>query len=271
LAELSDVENVTMEQVKVKIIPLLRGNQLLTAWFLELFPEESPTSDMEDLSDYETIHLNKKTSNCEQIDTTDVYEELLSTDITTDLAEPSCGVKYINGRINYGILPKMLPAKLSFLAQDCIDKLNKQHTSVMEEAEVDVKCVHAIKNYGDKLLEKNKFTTSDSSDINSSHSDGDEPDYDHSAADDENLPEEPADVQKSKKKLHKMVAATENPPSRDNLAETGDENYKLCDANALKAHALRLNPRASGEKFEDYAHFLSPTSAMPTTPNSNEK
>lgn len=42
IGELTTCVDVTMERVKTTILPLLKGNKLLTDWFLQIFPSESP-------------------------------------------------------------------------------------------------------------------------------------------------------------------------------------------------------------------------------------
>lgn len=42
LNEMCECLNLTMEKIKTAIIPLLKGNQLLIDWFLQLFPTEKP-------------------------------------------------------------------------------------------------------------------------------------------------------------------------------------------------------------------------------------
>lgn len=43
LNELAEEKDINMEVIKSKIIPLLKGNQFLTEWFLQLFPSEPPS------------------------------------------------------------------------------------------------------------------------------------------------------------------------------------------------------------------------------------
>lgn len=42
LSELAEEEDVTMEKIESRIMPLLKGNQFLVDWFKQLFPESSP-------------------------------------------------------------------------------------------------------------------------------------------------------------------------------------------------------------------------------------
>jgi len=41
--EISNGKEISIELIKSKIIPLLKGNRLLIDWFLQFFPSETPT------------------------------------------------------------------------------------------------------------------------------------------------------------------------------------------------------------------------------------
>lgn len=136
LNDLSNERNVTFETVKVKLLPLLKGNQLLIDWFMQLFgkPLNSP------LSEYETINMKKNYSD-------DVSEEFYEEIQPSDLIESDnidelkrCGVQYRNGKIYY-YCGSLLPAKIAFLALDA---------KVPESPKSDEPkglCVHAIRNH----------------------------------------------------------------------------------------------------------------------------
>lgn len=42
LTEISSCNDLTMEKMKSTMLPLLKGNKLLTDWFLQIFPTERP-------------------------------------------------------------------------------------------------------------------------------------------------------------------------------------------------------------------------------------
>lgn len=44
LNELSDIVDLSMEKVRSTMLPLLKGNQLLSDWFLQIFPTEKPSN-----------------------------------------------------------------------------------------------------------------------------------------------------------------------------------------------------------------------------------
>ncbi|XP_055606490.1 uncharacterized protein LOC129754438 [Uranotaenia lowii] len=116
LNELSNEPDVTMEQIKSKIVPLLKGNQLLIDWFLQLFPpEKPPDSTVSDLSDYEVISA-KRFIVPEGVSSSQTYEDIpfVEPPAETGSENTICGTKYIQGKIMCGTLP----ARLSFLAHD---------------------------------------------------------------------------------------------------------------------------------------------------------
>ncbi|XP_062555662.1 uncharacterized protein LOC134220586 [Armigeres subalbatus] len=115
LNDLSNEQDVTMEQIKTRILPLLKGNPLLIEWFLQLFSPENPPEG--NVSDYEVISV-KKLPHPDHTDPDEVFEEVPFVDVAPETnAESSiCGTKYIQGRIMYGTQP----ARLTFLANNCM-------------------------------------------------------------------------------------------------------------------------------------------------------
>ncbi|XP_035904308.1 uncharacterized protein LOC118508536 isoform X1 [Anopheles stephensi] len=124
LNELSNEPDVTMEQVKLKVLPLLKGSTLLTEWFLQLFPGERPPESP--ISDYEHIAMKKHPTN-DTYDAGTVYEHVSFTETLPDGSENPCasnGIRYIQGRIFQGALP----ARLTFLANSCVTRAVNQTT-----------------------------------------------------------------------------------------------------------------------------------------------
>lgn len=167
--ELSNDTNVTMEMMKTKILPLLKGNQLLIDWFLQIFPSERIPESTAD--EYESLVLKNNLTADEGTDS-EVYETILQTDLMPDPVENSpCGTKYIQGRIYYGSrFP--LPGRLSFLAFDeessiqPINTTNEPSTSASTTSD----CIHAIRKIGDeKLLEMNLTNSEIISSLNAIH------------------------------------------------------------------------------------------------------
>uniref|UniRef100_A0A1Q3F2G0 Myb-like domain-containing protein n=1 Tax=Culex tarsalis TaxID=7177 RepID=A0A1Q3F2G0_CULTA len=139
LNDLSNEPNVSMEQIKARILPLLKGNPFLIEWFIQLFPQEKPP-ESNNLSDYETISM-KKLPLPHQTNPNEIYEDVpfveLSPEPTTS-ESTVCGTKYIQGRIVFGTLP----ARLSFLA-------SRTAAPPSEDVPPLKGCVHAVRS-GDK-------------------------------------------------------------------------------------------------------------------------
>lgn len=193
LNELSNDPELNLEKLKNKILPLLKGNQILIEWFLGIF--EAPSSNDE----HETLHLKKQLNDSDICDYS--YEEMQSQDLIESDSNSfsTCGVKFINGKIMYRC-KTLLPAKISFLAGDLTDdKLQ----SIKAKDEKTLLCVHEIRKHV-------QFSDKGGSD------------------------EKPV----KKKKLNKK--------------------YKVCDAQTLHAHAVRLNSihAQGGEKVNDALQLL---------------
>lgn len=141
LNELSNEQDLTLERLKAKILPLLKGNQLLIDWFIELF--DRPSDDVSD--EYEKLHL-KKTMNDGEAD--DGYEEMQSQDIIECDNDnfSSCGVKYINGKIMYRS-KTLLPAKISFIANDVPIEDERLLSIKDDKAQSTSFCVHEIRKH----------------------------------------------------------------------------------------------------------------------------
>ncbi|XP_058449807.1 uncharacterized protein LOC131429599 [Malaya genurostris] len=137
--DLSNESDVTMEQIKSRILPLLKGNPLLIDWFLQLFPPEKPPES--NLSDYEVVSL-KKLPPSDFADPNQIYEDVPFVEVP---AESVCGTKYIQGRIVYGTLP----ARLSFLSHDYVVPASPQNESSPIKG-----CVHNLRH-----VEKTKNAT----------------------------------------------------------------------------------------------------------------
>ncbi|KAL1375105.1 hypothetical protein pipiens_017701, partial [Culex pipiens pipiens] len=136
LNDLSNEPNVSMEQIKARILPLLKGNPFLIEWFIQLFPEEKPP-ESNNLSDYEAISM-KKLPLPDYTDPNEIYEDVPFVELSQEPTAGEstvCGTKYIQGRIVYGTLP----ARLSFLAHEA-----GAATPSAEEAPLKG-CVHAVR------------------------------------------------------------------------------------------------------------------------------
>lgn len=210
LNDLSNEQNLTMDRLKAKVLPLLKSNTLLTDWFMQLF--DKPIESLP--SEYETVHIKKSLSDSDN--SIDNYEEIHSNELIEcpnidDLN--ACGVKYKNGKLTYH--GTLLPAKISFLAHDATSIVS------VKTAEPSL-CLHQIR----RNIQFN----------------------------DPIKPEEVADD------------ATKQPKKKT-------KKFKLCDAQTLHAHAVRLNSvhAQNGEKLSDLMHFLNPSGSMTANGTSEEK
>lgn len=175
LRDLSNEEDLKLEQIKSKIFPLLKGNPLLIEWFKQCFPTDTNCDCPAD--EYESLSFYKAENAHQTDDENDVYESINQSEIVPDPVENPCHIRYLNGRVYYGSRI-LLPAKLSFLVvtasdQNAINEAAKSEPthsrhrdSSSGEGESDYRCVHSIKQYGDnkmKECQKNQLETPDKS------------------------------------------------------------------------------------------------------------
>lgn len=170
LRELSNEDDLKMEQIKAKIFPLLKGNPLLTEWFKQCFPHE--TNYDHPVDEYESLSFHRAENT--HLEENDVYENIHPSEIIPDPVENPCHTRYLNGRVYYGSRI-LLPAKLSFLVvtasdQNAINEVAKSDITGLKHSgsdnETDYRCVHSIKQYGDnkmKECQKNQLETPDNS------------------------------------------------------------------------------------------------------------
>lgn len=148
LSELSDDPNVTIEKIKQKVLPLLKGNQFLTDWFLETFPSEKVPESLETIP--EAVKLKEIES-----DSNDNYEIIPYSELIQDTSENQiqpCQTRYVQGRIFYGS-KVLLPAKLTFIAEEYAKRMNSIVPEDSENDHVD-ECVHGAREYGESKLAK---------------------------------------------------------------------------------------------------------------------
>lgn len=283
LRDLSNEDDLKLEQIKTKVFPLLKGNPLLIEWFKQCFPNDTttdcPGEDFESLSFYRAENAHQTD------DENDVYENVNQSEIVSDPVDNPCHVRYLNGRMYYGgrIL---LPAKLSFLVvtasdQNAINEVAKNEPShsktkdaSVEGNETEYRCVHSIKQYGDNKLrecQKNQLETPENSIC-------EEVDNDKST-DEQNC----SDVTDGKscflsmlcgnRRFHFLISildaepqTSESCPQSDEKilsgsAESLDISHNTCDDLTLKAHGIRLNPtvhQSNVIKSEDLLCLLDP-------------
>lgn len=173
LRDLSNEDDLKLEQVKAKVFPLLKGNPLLIEWFKQCFPNDTTYDYPAD--EFESLGFHKAENAHQTDEENDVYENILQSEITPDPVENPCHTRYLNGRVYYGSRI-LLPAKLSFLVvtasdQNAINEVAKNEITNLKrdgvsDNESDYRCVHSIKQYGDnkmKECQKNQLETPDNS------------------------------------------------------------------------------------------------------------
>lgn len=242
LKELSEEEDVKMEKIRNKIVPLLKGNQLLVDWFLQCLGNETAESG-NTKDEYETISFRKATDAID--DDTETYEYIPQSEIFPDPNENPCHIRYMNGRLFYGNRLSF-PAKLSFSATNSnattTERRNrgasKSTTCTKMKCEnekesasiASYRCVHDIKEFGNiKIQVKSRNATEIEQTDNSAAEEGEDSEDDQQLVD-----------------------------AKSNDVKCGESNamHSLCDDKMLKAHGIRLNPSAHSSVIYNNAEML---------------
>ncbi|XP_075169020.1 gon-4 like protein muscle wasted [Haematobia irritans] len=218
LNELSEDPDVTMKKIETRIIPLLKGNQFLIDWFMQQFPKSSPPERLFSTPEH-ILNVKEQQSN-RTVEHVETITDLMESPSNEAQTQPACQLRYINGRIFYGS-KMLLPAKLSFMAASFKENRRNPQITIAQSRETGG-CVHAIMEHGEKCLQSTTemvavTTTTLNNDIS------DDPD------------------KSEEEDISKVLVI-------DTTAEEEDSCslIELCDENALKAHALRLNPSYYG-------------------------
>lgn len=227
LKELSEDPNVTIDRIRSKVVPLLKGNQFLIDWFYQYVAPDKCESSKDE---YETLVLRKGNDSFDD----NQFEYIPQSEILPDPNDNPCHIRYMNGRLFYGNrFP--LPAKLSFGATPCSTTSveshedNKQMLMGSGNKSSQYCCVHNIKEFADsKMREKH-------------HSELEHIGYIDNSDEDYSTP------------LDKMD---------DNIYVDEDVEYKysdyvLCDNTLLRAHSIRLNPSLHTSLVHSNADLLS--------------
>lgn len=265
LQDLSEDETLTPDRMKVKLLPLLKGNQLLINWFLESMA--MPIAPIVDstAADYETLTCRKATDSCGVDEETDTYEHIPLSEIHPDPIESPCSLRYINGGIYYGNRT-FSPAKLSFTVNTaecnaadggaggvggiggvgCVgaggDDAPGVKETVVSPPSAKYRCVHVIKHFGDARIR-------DHSRYVEMQTDGEAED-----SDEENLRHLAADANDYRMGTGGVNELTEP------VSSVFTKN--LCDDMLLKAHGIRLNPTmhsSLGLNNNDMLNMLRPS------------
>lgn len=229
LNDLAASSDVTMEAIKAKILPLLKGNPILADWFVALFPTEKPGEPTP--SDYETVNVEKNQQSDDITDNLESFEKIPASELFPDTENTSgCGIKYLQGRIFYGNRI-LLPAKLSFLAYEMFPPppLINSGELIPQSGENETNCVHNIRN----LIENAPNPISE--DVNLSLSSSEEPED------------------------HKTGLSSIKPQLLPFSPLSDDASYEICDDTALRMHAIRINPivhtnRSFGDAGDGHHH-----------------
>lgn len=237
LKELADEEDIKMEKIRSKVLPLLKGNQLLIDWFLQCLGNESLVIDNKK-DDYETITFRKVTETID--DDNELYEHIPQSEILPDPNENPCHIRYMNGRIFYGNRLSF-PTKLSFSVNSSCNNLSNGSTNIptksVDYTEITSKyrCVHDIKDFGDmKIRDKSRNPTEiDQMTGNSTTEEGEDSDDDQLCGNN-----------------------TEKTYDKTTQSERNASTDILCDDLMLKAHAIRLNPSAHSSLFYSNTDLL---------------
>lgn len=229
LKELSDEPDVTIDRMRTRILPLLKGNQLLIDWFLQCVAPDKCDSSKEE---YETLVLRKGNESFDD----DQFEYIPQSEIMPDPTDNPCHIRYMNGRIFYGSrFP--LPAKLAFSAVPCTTTASETVESEFKPSIGSVdksliyRCVHNIKEFADnKMKDRNH---SELEPVSNSSSANDEPEA--------NSDDEQQHCIASIVKMEEKNSFDEDiDPSSS--SSSGANEQILCDNTLLRAHSIRLNP-----------------------------
>lgn len=232
LRDLSDDADVTMDRLKTRLLPLLKGHQLLINWFLECI--DSPIVESAP-GDYETLTCRKATDTTVD-DEADAYEHMPHSEIHADPIDSPCSLRYINGGIYYGNRT-FSPAKLSFTVNNTAECNGLDGADGGDESAdakdgygspVKYRCVHEIKQFGDaRIRDQSRFPL-----------DVDVPADDADDSDDEGM-----DVTEYRSGGGGFVAAAAAAAPAEPVDVVPSVFAKnLCDDILLKAHGIRLNP-----------------------------
>lgn len=226
LKELSDEPDVTIERIRQRLVPLLKGNPLLLDWFLQCIGPDNVDNAKDE---YETV-LMRKGNDCLD-DDAESFEYMPQSAFAMDPTENPCHIRYMNGRLFYGSrFP--LPAKLSFSAVPCslaaaaaAANDGERPPSINCDKSNQFRCMHSIKSFGDSKMR----------DFNKNHVDCELVGNDELEMSDD---ERPCGTPNEEK-----MSIDEDVEHTSPVAGTSHgSEHTLCDEALLRAHSIRLNP-----------------------------
>lgn len=243
LKELSEEPDVTIDRIRSRVLPLLKGNQLLIDWFLQCIGPDKCESSKDE---YETLVLRKGNESFDD----DQFEYIPQCEVLADPNENPCHIRYLNGRLFYGNrFP--LPAKLSFGAVPCstittdLMEFNQQQLIGGGDKTFSYRCVHNIKEFADnKMRDRHQ---SEFEQINNASGTAEEVD---NASDDEQ------NCIASSEKMDEKNGFDDEIEASSSGNTTASNEHSLCDNTLLRAHSIRLNPSLHTSLMHSNAELL---------------
>lgn len=230
LKELSEEPDVTIERIRSRILPLLKGNQLLIEWFLQCIGPDKCESTKDE---YETLVLRK--GNESSFDD-DQFECIPHGEITPDPNDNPCHIRYLNGHFFYGNRFPM-PAKLSFGAVPCSTikcdstEADRQYLIGGAYKTLPYRCVHNIKEFADsKMRDRHHSELEPAVSTNEVETNSDEEQQQQQS------------VTPSINKVEEKGNFEEDSEAPAAVATATASEHILCDNTLLRAHSIRLNP-----------------------------
>lgn len=233
LTELSDDPENTIDRIRTRVLPLLKGNQLLIDWFLQCVGPDKCESSKDE---YETLVLRKGNESFDD----DQFEYIPQSEILPDPTDNPCHIRYMNGRLFYGNRYP-LPAKLSFSSMPCSSatldspEADRQLLAGSSDKNVHYRCVHNIKDFADSKMRDrvshSELEPGNQLAANCGSSNGGVGMTEEAYNSDEEHCLTPVDKIEEKQFEEDVEAPT-------NVTVTNI----LCDNTLLRAHSVRLNP-----------------------------
>lgn len=269
LKELADEEDLKLEKVRNKILPLLKGNQLLMDWFLECIGNEPIPDGLP--QEYETVSFRKGAEM--GVEDSDMYENIPQSEIFADPLENPCNIRYMNGKVYYGNRI-LLHAKLSFSLNNGQDmepfppeeKTDADDASAAKQINGNTtdskayQCVHDIKHFGDmKIREQSRHPFDNDQIILNDENDD---------SDDDSSGEIRCDVDSEGEcESREMIPYSQASTSSSSLPITMPlvqptppiPSEYLCDDVLMKAHGIRLSGMSSLTVTQTNSEILRPT------------
>lgn len=233
LKELSDDPDVTIERLRSKMLPLLKGNQLLIEWFLQCVGPDKCESSKDE---YETLVLRKGNESFDD----DQFEYIPQSEILADPNDNPCHIRFMNGRLFYGNRYP-LPAKLSFSAIPCSSVDSPEDDKQMcsaSKSQSHYHCVHNIKEFADNKMRDRH------------HCDAEHVNVVGPAEEIENSDEEQCSP------IEKLDNIDEDAEIMSPTNVLINTSPVLCDNTLLKAHSVRLNPSSHVSLVHSNAELL---------------